>query len=183
MRRVGFVGLVALCSLLVLPSTALASCAELPSTSEAIAKARTVFVGTVDHVENLRRWVEVDVADVWKGEVGDRVEVRAGPPDPPGPIQAGSSGDRSYKLGESYLFVLWDRSEPFRDDNCSATTQWGPELGEFNPSPGEAAAPAPRDLVNPRIDKGIAPEAIARWAVLVFSCIVLMVAVGRSTND
>lgn len=167
----------------VLGSTApvaLASCVEIPETEEGIRRATTVFVGQVIETDNLRRWVLVDVEDVWKGEVADRVEVHAGPPDPPGPMQVASSGDRHYKLDKTYLFVLSDRTEPFRDDNCSATTVWGPRLAQYDPTPDE---PQRIDVVNPGLGGGIPGETVARWAVIIFSLVVFLFAMTRGAND
>ena len=118
---------------------------------------------------------------MWKGDVLDRVEVRAGPPDPPGPTQVGSSGDRHYKIGESYLFVLRDRASPFRDDNCSATTVWGPRLAQYDPTPAVLSAINP---VHPRrIDGGITARTATRLFVIALSLLVLILALMRNVND
>lgn len=182
-RRKGLTGLLAVAGVILLPSVATASCGEVPSIGKGMADARTVFVGTVIDVENARRWVRVEVEDVWKGKVGDQAEVRAGPADPPGPISSASSIDRTYKLGETYLFVLWDRTSPFSDSSCSATTRWGPRLAQFDPTPeGPESEPGLIGVPGPESD-GTEPETVLRWFVVGFSVFVFVIAMVRSTND
>ena len=185
MRTRGLVGAIVLAGMAgaLLPGPAQASCGEFPRLPVALEDARTVFVGTVTEVENARRWVQVDVEDLWKGEAPERVEVRAGPADPPGPMQVASSNDRTYKLGETYLFVLWDTTEPFADSFCSATTRWGPRLAQFDPTPAESdASRGPHPLTGVRQGPGFG-ENSARWVVVGFSIVVFALAVAVGTRS
>ena len=182
LRRRAALILYGMASVLFLAAPASASCGEPPSIARGLRDGRTVFVGTVIEIENARRWVEVDVHDIWKGDVGVRAEVRAGPADPPGPVQAMSSIDRTYKLGETYLFVLYDGTDPFDDSACSATTKWGPRLAQFDPN-GDGKL----ELIDGGANlgeegRGIDGETGARWAVIAFSIVVIALAIGRATR-
>lgn len=115
-----------------------ASCAPPMPIPRAIEISPAVFVGTVAELENADRWAIVDVIEVWSGTVDDRVEVRGGPKDPPGPLSSATSVDRSYKLGETYLFVVERGSgSTFRDNICTSTTPYKPELDRFRPASAE----------------------------------------------
>lgn len=127
-----------------LGTTAHASCIGPAPIRKAIRQAPAVFVGTVVVVTNMRRWVTVEVSDVWKGDVEDLVEVRAGPKDPPGPGGVATSVDRHYRLGETYFFVPYRAAGSiFRDTNCSRTTRYEPALDRFKPA--SAQTPSPSD--------------------------------------
>lgn len=133
-------------------SPAVASCAAPPPLARAIEDAPTVFVGTVTDTSNDDRWAVVDVSDVWKGDVAAQVEVRGGPENPPGPTNVASSIDRTFRDGETYLFLPRDDGDTvFRDDSCSSTTRYRESFERLRPAgvqapetpPGPAPAPAP----------------------------------------
>ena len=150
-RAVAVIGL----SLVLLGSSvapARASCVAPRPFPREIEDAPAVFVGTVVDAENENRWAMVEVSDVWKGEVDDRVEVRAGPKDPPGPMSTITSVDRSYKEGTAYLFVPFRGSgDLFRDNICTRTTVYKPSLDRFRPASAETA-PGPTEGLPPDED-------------------------------
>lgn len=139
-------------------SGAEASCGVSPRMKVSIAAARAVFVGTVDGLTNSDRWADVAVTEVWKGDVEPRVEVRAGPKDPPGPGGVATSVDRTYKEGKTYLFIPYKGSGAlFRDNACTATTEYRPTLDRFRPAsatidPLPSEAPSPQ--TPPEEDEG-----------------------------
>ena len=136
MKRVLALALIGVAIVPWVATRARASCIGPPPTREAIREVPAVFVGTVVEIANMRRWVTVEVLDVWKGQVDPEVEVRAGPKDPPGPTRVASSVDRHYRLGETYLFFPYrGDGEIFRDSNCSRTTRYEPSLERFRPTP------------------------------------------------
>jgi hypothetical protein len=141
---------------------ALASCAPPTTVEEEIDRADLVVVGVVSQVANRDRWATVAVEEVWKGTGSEgRVNVRAGPADPPGgTTQAMSSVDRTYVLGIRYLVFAsdpkahgwvasWGSDGRFEDNNCSATQPYvAAKLDRFRPPnarrmPGEVAREAP----------------------------------------
>ncbi|MDP9334058.1 MAG: hypothetical protein M3Q30_12235 [Actinomycetota bacterium] len=125
-------------------------------------RADLVVVGVVTRVTNRDRWATVAVEEVWKGTWSERrVNVRAGPADPPGgTTEAASSVDRSYVLGTRYLMFAsdpkahgwvasWGADGRFEDNNCSATQPYvAATLDRFRPTnarrvPSEVARDAP----------------------------------------
>ena len=119
--------------------------------------APAVFVGTVAAVENHGTWAIVDVIEVWKGVVDDRVEVRAGPKDPPGPISVATSVDRSYREGKTYLFLPYAGSGGrFKDNACTATSVYRPELERLRPASlaGPSPSPSPSSDTGPPSEGG-----------------------------
>lgn len=144
--------------LAVLGGPAAASCAAPPPLRQAIKEARTVFVGTVTGTSNSDRWAKVAVSEVWKGNVAPFVEVHGGPADPPGPLQAGSSIDRAYRDGATYLFVpTGGDGEVFVDDACSSTTRYGDRIERLREP--DAASPRPFEAA-PRRHGG---SSVAPW--------------------
>ena len=116
-----------------------ASCALPPPLRTAIAQSEHVFVGTVTNLENSRRWATVEVEEVWNDEdLPEEVEVRAGPKDPPGPISSASSVDRSFRLGQRYIFLPFERrGSIFIDNACSRTSRFRPSYERFAPESPE----------------------------------------------
>ena len=143
MKRIAIAAFLAVFPATLFAGTALASCAAPPPMGQAIDDAHAVFVGTVVDTSNGDRWATVRVSEVWRGRVADHVEVRGGPADPPGPVHAASSVDRTYREGETYLFLPFgaDGDEVFHDDSCSSTVRYGEGFERFRPR--GAAAPAP----------------------------------------
>jgi len=131
--------------LAVAASPAAASCAEIPPVKKAIADADILFVGTVVETTNDDRWATVEVEEVWKGgDIADVVEVRAGPPDPPGPISVAGSNDRTYRAGVRYLFFPYGaKGDILQDSACSRTTRLTRAVERFRPASMERPTPAP----------------------------------------
>lgn len=109
-------GATALIGMLAAPS--LAQCSEEATLEEAVARANTVFVGTVVGLSNSDRTAEVEVLGVWKGSDLPPQTVVVGGSDDPTVV---NEDDRTFNLGVTYLFVLADFRPPFSDDICSAT--------------------------------------------------------------
>lgn len=127
---------------------AIASCAPAPPIRSAVRDAEAAFVGTVVELENLRRWATVEVGEVWKGDVAPLVEVRGGPADPKGETTVVTSVDRHFREGVPYLFVPFrGNGEVFRDNACTVTSRYRPEMARFRPTP--AAVPSASADVEP----------------------------------
>lgn len=142
-RHVTAATLLSVLAVQLLSVPARASCVGPVPMPTAIKDAAAVFVGTVTEVTNRRRWATVEVTDAWKSDVDTEVEVRAGPKDPPGPSSSASSIDRTYRLGQTYLFIVYrGNGSIFRDSNCSRTTRYRPGLERFRPG-FVAASPLP----------------------------------------
>jgi hypothetical protein len=130
---------------LLLAAPARASCAAPLSVRKAIKQAPSVFVATVVDVTNGKRWATVDVEEVWKGpELASEVDIRAGPKDPPGPVSAASSVDRTFDRGARYLFIPYKGyGSVFYDNACTRTARFGPAHGQVKvPTGGQSKVPA-----------------------------------------
>lgn len=154
----------------------------------AIREAHAVFVGTVVDTANMRRWVIVDVSEVWKGDVEPEVEVRAGHKDPPGPAGVVSSVDRHYRDGETYLFLPYrGDGKVFSDNSCSSTTRYRPQLDRFKPAAAlePTASPTSRQVANDlepeRDETSLAPWWMFGALVAVFGVIWLSLRSLRSS--
>ena len=162
---------------------ALASCALAPPLGSAVEEASHVFVGTVTAVENGRRWVSVRVEEVWKGEdLPEEVEVRAGPKDPPGPMGAATSVDRTFQLSERYLFVPYDRNGSiFRDNACTNTSLFRASYERFAPEPSaspQVTEPDDESAHSPLAEEAPEDEEDRRFAPIVLVGGALVVLVG-----
>ncbi len=145
---------------------AAASCIMPPALDVAISEANIVFVGTVTGVKNNDRTATVLVEEVWKGpDLLPFVEVVGGADDE----TTMSSIDRTYTTGTRYLFVLHLDQGRFRDNACSSTQEWSPEVAAVRPStirtPGQQpdatpTAGPPSDAVPPG-GQSVAPIALA----------------------
>lgn len=145
-RQLALVAAFATLAVIAPVSPAEASCGSPPPYEEAIEQAAAVFVGEVVQLTNDRRWASVDVTQVWTGEVevAERVELRAGPKDPPGGLSTITTVDRHYKLGRTYLFVPYKGSDSvFRDNACTRTSVYRAELDRFRPAGAVVASPTP----------------------------------------
>ncbi len=169
----------ALLAALLSPGVATASCGEIPSVAGSLTDTKVVFVGTVTSLENSRRWATVEVNEVWKGTgVPAEVEVRAGPKDPPGPSGVATSVDRYYKLGRQYLFFPFRGSgEIYRDNACTATTRFKPDLESFRPAGVEDPTPQPSASPNaPPVEQTAEEtESPAWWVPLIPVAVVALV--------
>lgn len=143
-RRVASVILATGAVLVLSGPGAWASCAAPEPFAKAFDSAPAVFTGTVIGLDNGRRWATVDVDELWTGDaIPPEVEVRAGPQDPPGPTNVGSSVERHFRMGARYLFVPYRRNGSiFRDNNCTRTTVFRPALERLRPPGAEAMHPS-----------------------------------------
>jgi hypothetical protein len=102
---------------------------------EAMPDAPVAFVGTVVELDG--PIATFTVSEVWKGEVAEVVTVRGlfdGVGRPDGGLGAGfSEDDRQWTEGETYLVVPWIDGGVLRDSQCTATTEWRPELEVLRP--------------------------------------------------
>lgn len=126
--------------LLMAAGPAAASCEVLGPVDQALAKAQTVFVGTVIGLDFGGRVATFDVAEIWRGTTGSTVVVNGGPSMEElwSARRQGSdvatSVDRSYELGTTYLVVSHGREAGVLADNaCSATQPFNTDLEELRP--------------------------------------------------
>ena len=125
-----------------------------PALDVAIRDANVVFVGTVTGVKNDDRTATVLVEEVWKGpDLLPFVEVVGGSDD-----DTMSLGRQDVHVGTRYVFVLHLDQGRFRDNACSSTQEWSPEVAAVRPStirtPGQQpdatpTAGPPSDAVPP----------------------------------
>lgn len=157
-------GLLALV-VLARPGPAGASCpSSTSSITSAVGYSKNVFVGKVVKLANENRWATFAVEEVWKGHLQEsRIEVRAGPPNPPGGLFYRTSGDRTFARGTRYLvfpsFVpeggeeRWGVASTWTDDLCSPTREYQPAMAAFRPASAriipQPASPAPDAPVGP----------------------------------
>jgi hypothetical protein len=146
------------------PGPVAASCAMLPPVEVAIDKADAVFVGTVAGLRHEARWATVQVEEIWKGPALPAVvEVRGGL-DP----TAFSSIDRTYNVGQRYLFVVSLRVEgavaALQDDACTATSEWTEALTDLRP--GTVRTPAAENDAEDGDGLPLASIAVAAIVVL-----------------
>lgn len=153
--------------LLGAPSPASASCLSPPELGVAIAEADTVFVGVVVEVSNRQRDAVVEVEEVWKGDVDERVEVLGGPQG----NNVISSVDAAYREDERYLFIPYEGSgDSFRDNACTSTQPYEDDLADLRPA--DAASPTTPlpsgtdDVLDEDAERDAAePPARSRWIV------------------
>jgi hypothetical protein len=131
MNAAGLAVVVALGTLLVLPTPVAASCIAPPPIEEAVESAEMVFIGTVRDVANHNRTAGVEVQEIWRGpDLPARVIVHGGPEDP----NLITSVDRTFAAGTTYLFVLSAVGRPLQDSGCSSTVEWNAGLGALRPA-------------------------------------------------
>ena len=128
-----------------LPAPVLASCAEVVPIAKAVEIADVVFVGTVTSVTNAGRWATVAVKEIWRGpDLAPEVVVKGGPD-----ANAATSIDRTFDVGQTYIFTLTGGSATeLTDDACSATQPWSDVVKALQPADprpptGRPAAGAP----------------------------------------
>lgn len=146
-NRAGLTIVLAIASVLALPSSARASCISPPPFPQAIAGAPAVFVGEVVDLSGSGRWATVEVREVWSGgELPQRVEVRGGPRRE----NVATSADRHFKLSREYLFLPYERDgSVFKDNACTRTTRFRPELARFRPESVDEPSPTPPPGTSP----------------------------------
>lgn len=120
-----------------------ASCAPRPSTAEGLATFDSVVVGTVTATTSHRRVATVAVEDSWKGTQLARLEVLGGP-DVRG--DGGSTVDRTYDVGVTYLFFLRSggsrNGDVWMDNACSPTEPYRTELAQHRPAAAQLVTPS-----------------------------------------
>ena len=122
--------------------------------------ASVAFVGTVVGTSNGDRVARVKVETVWRGD-GVRTYVTvSGTPDGG---SAATSVDRSFRVGQRYLFAPYSASSPYQDNNCSVTQPYSSRLDAFRPANAEPPLPGSDGLDSTGL--GFAPISI--WAALV----------------
>ena len=136
-RIVSVIGLAG--SMLLVPAPVLADCQLAAPLDKAVIDAAFVFVGTVSSVRSHGFSAEVDVREVWRGEIAGHVVVNGGL-DPANPAE----DDRQFEVGVIYLFLPTSIDGRLVDSMCSATTPWVEEaMGGLRPPDGLAPEPTP----------------------------------------
>lgn len=75
--------------------------------------------------------------------------MRGGPEDPPGPLNASSSVERTFDEGQTYLFLpSRGRGDVFHDNVCSSTTVYRQALERLRP-PGAHPPDVPPEPPEP----------------------------------
>jgi hypothetical protein len=124
-------------------SNAQASCASPPGSgvttlASQIDAAPIAFVGTVIGTSNTDRVARVKVESIWNGPVIPTFVTVSGTPDRG---SAATSVDRTFKVGQRYLFVPFTSSPPFQDNACSPTRAYSSELDALKPAIVQAPGP------------------------------------------
>ena len=125
------------------PSPAHASCA-LPTgagptnLASQINAGPIAFVGTVVGTANNDRLARVKVESIWQGPVIPTLVTVSGSP---AQESAATSVDRTYLVGQRYLFVPFSASSPFQDNSCSATQIYSSQLDALKPATAQPPAP------------------------------------------
>jgi hypothetical protein len=131
-------GAVVFAAVLLAPGPALADCQALPF-EEAIKGSEFVFIGRVSSVDAGGFSADVEVIEVWRGDVADRTVVDGGL-DPASPAE----DDRQFELGVTYLFMPTSVEGHLVDSICSATTPWDEKaMAGFRPPEAQAPEPLP----------------------------------------
>lgn len=113
---------------LVPPGSALADCQPAGPIEQALRNAEVVFVGTVRATRAGGSVASFAVEEVWRGSLGEAVEVRGSfDGDRPG------EDDRVWTVGQRYLVLPVQFDGALRDNICTATTEWRPEMGDLRP--------------------------------------------------
>ncbi len=103
---------------LLVPTTTSASCLAPAPGQDPFASADAVFLGTVTSVANNARWALVRVEEVWVGpDQPVEVVVRGGPEG-----NTATSVDRTYIVGDRYVFAVLLIDGNLEDNACSGTT-------------------------------------------------------------
>jgi hypothetical protein len=122
--------LLALFVIAAMASPASASCAPQQPLRDELGDAKVAFVGTVISTTNHDKTALVSVEQIWLGRsLPETVEVQGGPENE----QLVTSNDRSFDEGERYLFVPSNAIPPFRDNACTATQPFTPEVARLTP--------------------------------------------------
>jgi hypothetical protein len=173
-RRLTLPAILCLASL-ALAGPVAADCEPAGPLEAVLPDAPVVFVGTVSTVDGGSARFAVE--EVWAGAVGPDVDVHGlgwapVPPDLGGqgraPVERAVPGmafvedDRVWEVGRRYLVIPSVEGDILRDHQCTATTEWRPELAELRPADAVLSPDEP--------DGGIpVPLIVAAAAVLVLA--------------
>jgi hypothetical protein len=132
---------------LAAPAPTFASCAIMADIRDAMTSADIIFVGTVTATANRDTWATVTVEDVWRGpDQPAQVLIKGGPAG-----NAATSVDRTFAVGEKYLFFPYaDPAGGISDNSCSSTRVWSPDLAALRPADARAA----QGVVAPVVENG-----------------------------
>jgi hypothetical protein len=142
-RRYAYLASVVLVHWILLSSPAGASCLDRPgeqpdSPVTSLKTNEVVFVGTITQVSNdggeqgRGRTASVNVDEVWKGgSLPSTVEVN-------GTAEPGTPGistrDRFFKVGTKNVFFPMNDRSPFRDNACTATSEFSNDIEALRPN-------------------------------------------------
>lgn len=166
-----------------------ASCAPPVGIADGIARADVVVVGTVVSARSDNRVATVRVEEVWKGDVGETLEVFGGP----AAENALTSVDRNYEVGRRYLLFAGEPAAHgypaisggrYEDNNCSTTQLWADSLSQYRPATASVVGKGVNDA--PRVSTSPAPAAarasddpmVAWWLVVAGVGCGLLLAIG-----
>lgn len=158
-------------------STAAASCALPPGAGDAttltaqLDAAPAVFVGTVVGTANQGRVARVRVEFVWKGSPVPTMVTVSGTPDA---ASAATSVDRTFAVGQRYLFVPASATSPFQDSNCSGTQVYSSRLDPLRP----ATAHSPSGGSDGLDPSGLAFAPLWVWPSLAIALLTLGIVAG-----
>jgi hypothetical protein len=155
--------------------SAQASCAGPPVLSAQLEAATVAFVGTVVATTDGGRQARVRVESIWKGpSLPLYVDVYGSPASG---TNAATSVDRTYQVGQKYLFVPVDDQRPFQDNDCTATQPYTTSVAGY--APADPRTPDPRAASDPELPGGsLLPLAIL-GAILIVGLLAAAVIVLR----
>jgi hypothetical protein len=120
-------------------SPAAASCAPALSLADALTSSDLVVVGTVTTARSANRIASVAVEDIWRGDADAQIEVAGGPDS----LSGGTSVDRTYLVGQRYLFFILEPGlhgnagtfgARYEDNGCSDTRPYTADLEQLRPA-------------------------------------------------
>ena len=139
LRATVLAGLVLAVFLVGSASPAAASCAPPLSLADALTNSDLVVVGTVTAARSANRIATVAVEDIWRGDADTQIEVAGGPDS----LSGGTSVDRTYIVGQRYLFFIWEPAlhgnagtfgARYEDNVCTDTRPFTADLEQLRPA-------------------------------------------------
>jgi hypothetical protein len=113
-----------------------ADCEPAGPIEDELLVASVAFVGTVTQV--VGGSAQFAVEEVWAGDVGHEVDVVGGGWFAPrGGMDARRTvveDDRTWEVGDTYLVLPVPHEGLLTDNQCTATTEWRPELADLRPA-------------------------------------------------
>lgn len=138
---------------------------------DAIVQSDVVVVGTVTATRSRDRIATVKVEEVWKGDVGNTLQVAGGPAED----NAATSVDRTYVVGTRYLLFAIEPGAHARqgtfgaryeDNSCSTTQTWSESLSAFRPVSATVVTEPPPTPVSTRPGAASTRESRTTWWLL-----------------